>query len=119
MGKTADDRRDRHRDVPDADFDDEQVRATMDGHKVPFESVIGDPYRDVNGRQSYAERLLPHPQAGRVPGLDRRPRSRHDVDRRLSASPPSSSAGSSSGGGGGSSSGGVGGGAGGGGGGSW
>ncbi|MGW2744501.1 DUF2207 domain-containing protein [Streptomyces sp. NPDC001450] len=31
-----------YRDVPDADFYDKGVRATMDGHKVPYEGTIGD-----------------------------------------------------------------------------
>ncbi|MFK0111377.1 DUF2207 domain-containing protein [Streptomyces sp. NPDC091217] len=45
-----------YRDVPDAVFY-ENVRATMDGHKVPYESGLGDSYRDETGRSSYAERL--------------------------------------------------------------
>ncbi|WP_406461794.1 DUF2207 domain-containing protein [Streptomyces sp. NBC_01622] len=46
-----------YRDVPDADFDADDVRATMDGHKVPYASTYGDSYRDENGKESYAERL--------------------------------------------------------------
>ncbi|MGW0838180.1 DUF2207 domain-containing protein [Streptomyces prunicolor] len=46
-----------YRDVPDADFFADDVRATMDGHKVPYVSTFGDLYRDVNGRESVADRL--------------------------------------------------------------
>ncbi|MFI7009665.1 DUF2207 domain-containing protein [Streptomyces sp. NPDC050145] len=46
-----------YRDVPDADFYASDVRATMDGHRVPFESTLGDKYRDVHGRSDYADRL--------------------------------------------------------------
>ncbi|MEV5532614.1 DUF2207 domain-containing protein [Streptomyces prunicolor] len=46
-----------YRDVPDADFFADDVRATMDGHKVPYVSTFGDLYRDVNGREFVADRL--------------------------------------------------------------
>jgi hypothetical protein len=46
-----------YRDVPDADFFADDVRATMDGHKVPYAAAFGDSYRDVNGRESVADRL--------------------------------------------------------------
>ncbi|MFE1952072.1 DUF2207 domain-containing protein [Streptomyces sp. NPDC059524] len=46
-----------YRDVPDADFYASDVRATMDGHPVPFESTYGDEYREANGRSSLADRL--------------------------------------------------------------
>jgi hypothetical protein len=59
-----------YRDVPDADFY-ENVRATMDGHKVPYESGIGDSYRDETGRASYAERLKVGDPAHTVGGIHR------------------------------------------------
>ncbi|MDV9178288.1 DUF2207 domain-containing protein [Streptomyces sp. W16] len=46
-----------YRDVPDADFFADDVRATMDGHKVPYAGTFGASYRDVNGRESVADRL--------------------------------------------------------------
>ncbi|MBK3565269.1 DUF2207 domain-containing protein [Streptomyces sp. MBT62] len=46
-----------YRDVPDADFDADDVRATMDGHKVPYTSAFGAIYRDENGKESLADRL--------------------------------------------------------------
>ncbi|MEV7974567.1 DUF2207 domain-containing protein [Streptomyces sp. NPDC086519] len=59
-----------YRDVPDADFYD-NVRATMDGHKVPYESGIGDAYRDESGRSSYAERLKVGDPGHTVGGIHR------------------------------------------------
>ena len=46
-----------YRDVPDANFLTDDVRATMDGHKVPYATTFGASYRDVNGRESVADRL--------------------------------------------------------------
>ncbi|MFE0383402.1 DUF2207 family protein [Streptomyces bungoensis] len=60
-----------YRDVPGADFYDKGVRATMDGHKVPYEGTIGDSYRDEHGREDYAERLKVGDPGHTVGGIHR------------------------------------------------
>jgi hypothetical protein len=46
-----------YRDVPGDPFVGDDVRVSMDGHKVPWEDTYGDYYRDETGRQDQADRL--------------------------------------------------------------
>jgi hypothetical protein len=45
------------RDVPGSPFEGDDVRVSLDGHKVPWEDTYGDYYRDVTGEQQLADRL--------------------------------------------------------------
>ncbi|MEU9168375.1 DUF2207 domain-containing protein [Streptomyces sp. NPDC048420] len=45
------------RDVPGDPFEGDDVRVSLDGHKVPWEDTYGDYYRDENGEQQLADRL--------------------------------------------------------------
>ncbi|MET8080081.1 DUF2207 domain-containing protein [Streptomyces sp. NPDC005303] len=45
------------RDVPGSPFEGDDVRVSLDGHKVPWKDTYGDYYRDVTGEQQLADRL--------------------------------------------------------------
>jgi hypothetical protein len=47
-----------YRDVPGSPFEDsDNLRVTMDGHKVPYEDTYGDYYQDEKGERNLADRL--------------------------------------------------------------
>ncbi|WP_405523844.1 DUF2207 domain-containing protein [Streptomyces canus] len=46
-----------YRDVPGSPFEGDDVRVSLDGHKVPWEDTYGDYYRDVTGEEQLADRL--------------------------------------------------------------
>ncbi|WP_262064031.1 DUF2207 domain-containing protein [Streptomyces sp. STR69] len=47
-----------YRDVPGSPFEDaDNLRVSMDGHKVPYEDTYGDYYQDEKGERTLADRL--------------------------------------------------------------